>query len=80
MERGSNTEGIDKVISVLSSIILSQELLTHLSFILVSILRMTTSQKYRFPTADCSESEKEEVRMTEEKIREEVSVSLSLFR
>lgn len=36
-----------------------------------ALIRMTTSQKYRFPTADCSESEKEKVRMTEEKIREE---------
>eukprot|EP00581_Thalassiosira_minuscula_P003929 CAMPEP_0183747604 /NCGR_PEP_ID=MMETSP0737-20130205/67347_1 /TAXON_ID=385413 /ORGANISM="Thalassiosira miniscula, Strain CCMP1093" /LENGTH=2129 /DNA_ID=CAMNT_0025983317 /DNA_START=37 /DNA_END=6424 /DNA_ORIENTATION=+ len=38
---------------------------------LAALIRMTTSQKYRFPTADCSETEKERVRRAEETVKEE---------
>ncbi|KAL7535980.1 hypothetical protein ACHAXR_006845, partial [Thalassiosira sp. AJA248-18] len=44
-----------------------------------ALIRMTTSQKYRFPTADCNEKEKERVRQAEEKVREEVSTNLILI-
>lgn len=40
---------------------------------------MTTSQKYRFPTNDCSETEKERIRKVEEKVREEVRFALPIF-
>jgi len=41
-----------------------------------ALIRMTTSQKYRFPTADCSNSEKKKVRLAEERMKQEVSTYL----
>lgn len=40
---------------------------------LQSLIKMTVSGKYRFPTADCNESEKEEMKKNESNIRDQVS-------
>eukprot|EP00571_Detonula_confervacea_P003451 CAMPEP_0172329500 /NCGR_PEP_ID=MMETSP1058-20130122/60916_1 /TAXON_ID=83371 /ORGANISM="Detonula confervacea, Strain CCMP 353" /LENGTH=2101 /DNA_ID=CAMNT_0013046679 /DNA_START=37 /DNA_END=6342 /DNA_ORIENTATION=- len=45
-----------------------------------ALIRMTTSQKYRFPTADCNKTEKERVRHAEERVRqEEANIAELLF-
>lgn len=64
-------ESIDKV----------RPIYVHLSIVYVAINssrfrsspRMTTSQKYRFPTADTDEVEKQRVKNVEESVRQEVS-------
>lgn len=44
------------------------------------LIKMTTSQKYRFPTADCDEAAREKIRMEDGKAKErEAEVSEKLF-
>src|SRR5210317_468781 len=46
----------------------------------LSVFRMTTSQKYRFPTADCNDMEKENIKLAEERVREqEADIAELLF-
>eukprot|EP00804_Cyclotella_cryptica_P023942 CCRYP_010070-RB/>CCRYP_010070-RB protein AED:0.03 eAED:0.03 QI:390/1/1/1/0.8/0.83/6/266/1137 len=45
-----------------------------------ALIKMTTSQKYRFPTADCDDVQKEVVRLEEAKVREkEAKIAELLF-
>ena len=45
-----------------------------------ALVRMTTAQKYRFPTADCDDAEKERVRLAEERVKErEANIAELLF-
>ena len=45
-----------------------------------ALIRMTTSQKYRFPTADCNEDEREKVKQIEARAREtEANIVEKLF-
>ena len=40
---------------------------------LQSLVKMVTSGRYRFPTVDCSEERRDEIKKAESKVREEVS-------
>lgn len=43
-----------------------------------ALIKMTTSQKYRFPTADCSEAEKERAKLAEERLRDQEAKASAL--
>lgn len=40
-----------------------------------SILKMVTSSRYRFPTVDCDDAGRDEVKLAEQKARDEVRVT-----
>ena len=47
---------------------------------IAALMRMTTSQKYRFPTADWSEIDKDRIRQAEKQVKEkEATIAELLF-
>ena len=41
-----------------------------------SIMKMVTSSRYRFPTVDCDDAGRDEVKLAEQKARDEVGITV----
>ena len=84
--RDSNNKSIDQVMEIVHSLhysFMCEENDNNSYYLVLShsiIIRMTTSQKYRFPTADCDEMEKDQVRQAEARVKQkEAKVAEILF-